>query len=320
MDFITLLLLFVIVLFFAISLLLILLTKKKVLNSSVKIKNLEELNAQIGFHSIENIFEIYKHYDNKGSFNKIDPAFIMSANIKENLLYFKEYSEKLRDNRAKLADYEDLVNKIQETNYKTDYKSLKIPGFIFSFFERRMFSRKTLKPVVDCLFVVHMSYSSPKGKVNLSKFGKFNFDDMFVSLESVSRTFLDRTTYSRLAAVERGELSDSMRYDILNRDNFTCVICGASSRQGVRLHVDHIIPVSKGGKSVPSNLRTLCERCNIGKSNKTETAFSANEVKEDNDQICPQCGAHLVRKSGKYGDFFGCSSFPRCKFRKSIKG
>ncbi|HHU54525.1 MAG TPA: HNH endonuclease [Mollicutes bacterium] len=31
---------------------------------------------------------------------------------------------------------------------------------------------------------------------------------------------------------------------------------------------DHIKPVSKGGKTQEGNLQTLCERCNLGKSNK----------------------------------------------------
>jgi 5-methylcytosine-specific restriction endonuclease McrA len=36
--------------------------------------------------------------------------------------------------------------------------------------------------------------------------------------------------------------------------------------QGVVLHVDHIIPWSKGGQTVDENLQTLCDRCNLGKS------------------------------------------------------
>ncbi|MBR2352886.1 MAG: HNH endonuclease, partial [Clostridia bacterium] len=43
---------------------------------------------------------------------------------------------------------------------------------------------------------------------------------------------------------------------------------GATSRDGVKLEVDHIIPVSKGGKSTLDNLQTLCERCNRGKGTK----------------------------------------------------
>ena len=30
--------------------------------------------------------------------------------------------------------------------------------------------------------------------------------------------------------------------------------------------------------------------------------------------ICPQCGGTLVRRSGKYGNFYGCSNYPKCKF------
>ena len=48
------------------------------------------------------------------------------------------------------------------------------------------------------------------------------------------------------------------------------VKCGRGREDGVKLHVDHIKPVSRGGKSVMSNLQTLCEDCNCGKGNKYE--------------------------------------------------
>jgi hypothetical protein len=58
-----------------------------------------------------------------------------------------------------------------------------------------------------------------------------------------------------------------LRYKVLVQDNFKCVLCGSSPAKSptCRLHVDHIIPWSKGGKTVIQNLRTLCERCNLGK-------------------------------------------------------
>ncbi len=56
----------------------------------------------------------------------------------------------------------------------------------------------------------------------------------------------------------------------MRRDGFKCQICGSTAKDGVKLHVDHIIPVSKGGKTEPKNLRTLCDRCNLGKSDKIE--------------------------------------------------
>ena len=59
-----------------------------------------------------------------------------------------------------------------------------------------------------------------------------------------------------------------LRYKIMLRDNFKCCICGANpaSDPTVTLHVDHIIPWSKGGETVEENLQTLCSKCNIGKS------------------------------------------------------
>lgn len=68
------------------------------------------------------------------------------------------------------------------------------------------------------------------------------------------------------AVYQRQLMTPKMRYNILKRDGFKCVICGRSRKDGAKLHVDHIKPVSKGGKTEESNLRTLCDMCNLGKS------------------------------------------------------
>ncbi len=62
-----------------------------------------------------------------------------------------------------------------------------------------------------------------------------------------------------------------MRFLVMQRDNFKCCLCGASPAKdsSVELHVDHIIPWSKGGETVLNNLQTLCSKCNLGKSNLT---------------------------------------------------
>lgn len=65
----------------------------------------------------------------------------------------------------------------------------------------------------------------------------------------------------------RGDISKSLRIDILNRDNYTCQTCGAKAPE-VRLHIDHKTPRSKGGLSTESNLWVMCEDCNLGKSDK----------------------------------------------------
>ena len=37
------------------------------------------------------------------------------------------------------------------------------------------------------------------------------------------------------------------------------------------------------------------------------------------DGICPRYGRNLVIRSGKYREFWGCSNYPKCKFKMKIK-
>lgn len=65
---------------------------------------------------------------------------------------------------------------------------------------------------------------------------------------------------------ERAKMTPKLRFTVLKRDNFTCQYCGARASDGVRLHVDQIVPVSRGGLTELDNLTIACEMCNIGKS------------------------------------------------------
>jgi len=53
------------------------------------------------------------------------------------------------------------------------------------------------------------------------------------------------------------------RREVLRRDKHTCQYCGSTKH----LTLDHVIPVSKGGKHTWDNIVTACERCNNRKSN-----------------------------------------------------
>ena len=59
-----------------------------------------------------------------------------------------------------------------------------------------------------------------------------------------------------------------LREKVMARDDYTCQRCGKYMPDEVGLHVDHIVPVSKGGKTVMSNLQVLCSKCNLSKSDK----------------------------------------------------
>lgn len=35
---------------------------------------------------------------------------------------------------------------------------------------------------------------------------------------------------------------------------------------------------------------------------------------------CPKCGAEMVKKSGKYGEFYSCRNFPKCRYSCDLDG
>ena len=67
----------------------------------------------------------------------------------------------------------------------------------------------------------------------------------------------------------RRTIPKHLRVQVLARDSYRCLMCGVSSSQGARLHVDHIRPVVTGGTDELDNLGTLCDNCNLGKGTHT---------------------------------------------------
>ncbi|MEI7611452.1 MAG: HNH endonuclease [Betaproteobacteria bacterium] len=74
-------------------------------------------------------------------------------------------------------------------------------------------------------------------------------------------------------------ISKETRAYVLDRNGFTCQMCGAvagephpyDTTRKTRLHLGHVIDKSVGGSDDPSNLRAICSVCNEGASNATLT-------------------------------------------------
>lgn len=67
------------------------------------------------------------------------------------------------------------------------------------------------------------------------------------------------------ASESRKGIGDKLRYQILKRDNYRCVLCGHGANDGVALQLDHIIRPEDGGDNSERNLRLLCLSCNKGR-------------------------------------------------------
>ena len=71
-----------------------------------------------------------------------------------------------------------------------------------------------------------------------------------------------------------------LRFEVLRRDRFRCRYCGAKAPD-VELHVDHVIPRSRGGEDVAWNLTAACVPCNISKGDGIPSEELIREVRDD---------------------------------------
>lgn len=95
---------------------------------------------------------------------------------------------------------------------------------------------------------------------------------------------LREKTRKRRARLTTLAVVDFTVESVLKRDNWTCQICGVKTPKSVRgtgadnePHMDHIMPLARGGDHAPSNCRCLCRKCNLDKGALTDKEWRAKK-------------------------------------------
>ncbi|WP_219814593.1 HNH endonuclease [Rathayibacter sp. AY1E2] len=136
----------------------------------------------------------------------------------------------------------------------------------FVHIERKIAERRRLPvPVAQADVSFIARYTSPRGRNSYARRLPLSFDQLRYQLNEARRARAELGTVAAARKRERGLMTASMRLSILVRDGSRCQICGISAEHGATLHIDHIHPVSLGGRTEPSNLQTLCDSCNLAK-------------------------------------------------------
>ena len=206
---------------------------------------------------------IEREYSRK-SLDRVTGKSIINYHLDNNINGIRTDLENAIFNITLLEKYNKDVEKVlqSESTNNSKYSSKK-----FKMVEERVLRSIIYKKENFMITLkIEVYYRSNGGNVYDNKKRKYLFNDLVFVYNEWNRGNKFEETINQ----ERKIMNDYIRYNVLKRDNFSCQICGITAKDGAKLQVDHIIPVSKGGKTVMSNLQTLCERCNIGKSNKTE--------------------------------------------------
>ena len=243
---------------------------KIVQKNSSRLRELQALNQRTMFYGGEvKTYEFQLECASKRQFDNLQFEEFLLSVLEENRENVMEKLQQIDCNRKNYAAYLRESGLIVTLATEEKCVQWQIPLKTFLKHEKRLFKKQLLKkPLWEIAVRLHISYVSPQGKNTYEREEDYAFEQLKYYSERLSELLQNRKTRQYQIRVERAKMTDSLRYDIMKRDNFRCQLCGSTAADGVKLHVDHIQPVAKGGKTTPGNLRTLCDRCNMGKSDK----------------------------------------------------
>ena len=185
------------------------------------------------------IINILKYYAQKEeapefyTFDDIDTRRLDPSVIAKHI-YDEDMGERRRN---------EYINSLWESN---DDNLLRL------FFGRKIYFLKQVQ--LELMKISHPDVFEEEHNV---VFGKRNFEDM--ALCEIGKVAPEVEKELRDNAFERARNSKGL---------YECAACKMTSHNRIPFQVDHIIPLNKGGKTVPENLQVLCRKCNASKSDK----------------------------------------------------
>lgn len=181
------------------------------------------------------------------------------------------YPEQIRKLRLLIGEIETLKDaKTIIDNYKKDYQQYlsDVPAYVMENDEDGFYARLGFANISEKALTIEyrFSYTSDGGMVQKSFPVPMTEDTIIALIDKLE----SKLTMEAFTSEQRALMTPKLRNYIKERDGYTCKICGNSAYKepNLLLEIDHILPVSKGGQTIESNLQTLCWKCNRAKSSK----------------------------------------------------
>ena len=234
-----------------------------VMEHSQAIQELNKLNNEYVF------CDISKHtqnhiYDNKDFYDSISCQDYLIYQLQFISKETLQQINKVNLNKKNYKDYCERLSNIkcfECFDVATDTYNQESLASI----EKQIFEQNIKHPDVEYFINVALYCSQINGRVYQGKTAYFSSEDIQTLIKRLNNKtgnfYNDREIWDAICRVERGKVSNKMRFAIYQRDGYRCRICGRTNRFD-DLEIDHIKPIAKGGKSTPDNLQTLCKRCN----------------------------------------------------------
>ena len=230
-------------------------------------RKVKYINSRYKFATLSD-YDMWHTYDNNDFYPTVSCQDYLTYQL---VKMDKEIVKALNDaddNRFKYKMYSEEIKKCCYEQYKSDTSNYNLATL--NRFEKRMVKSIIKKPHMTFTMTVTLRRTDIGGNYKEKKRQTFNehaVEDILMRIhEKHGNRYLDEDIWRSIVRVERAKVSNKLRFAVFSRDNNRCVKCG--SRRN--LEVDHVYPISKGGKTVMNNLQTLCHRCNVKKGNSVE--------------------------------------------------
>lgn len=239
---------------------------------SLAIRAIKELNSKYQFSSIYPL--IYKYcYDSTRNFENVSCKDYLIYQFHLDTLSIRRIIKSRNNNISKEIDYKSKVDLTKDKLGNFDVSIEDLDEEKLRNIESIVFNDLIEKVNTDFYAEVHLYLTRGRmHRVIDEKKESFDLNEIIDALKSIDsskvidgRRFYSGEVWGSIERVERAKVSNELRQEIFERDGYTCVNCGSTEKES--LEIDHIKPISKGGKTEPGNLQTLCHDCNVRKGN-----------------------------------------------------
>lgn len=237
--------------------------------NSLCFRSLKKINSEFTFFPEINYDQSHT-YDNENFYETISCEDFLIYQLQYYGKKVSEQIEKINRNVSEYRKYIEQIKTLQLGKFSAPIGKLKAKKLLKT--EKRLFHKTKIPPPATQFFLTVTLYcSNINGRTYDSKRETYSAEAILKLIKRLQNRngayYRDREIWDAICRVERGKVSNKMRFSIYARDGYRCRKCGVSQRYAT-LEIDHIIPIAKGGKSTYDNLQTLCHKCNVEKGDK----------------------------------------------------
>lgn len=271
-------------------------------------KNIKRINKKYSFNKVARQYTFSPHFNSVEQMRNFDPRIYATKELKYSNSKFTQCVTAARINRKR---YQQYIHDLRDID--AEYVSSRwgrIASFFLLNYEKEIYHRLQLEPVMNPTYFFKLRYSSPAGRNNYSSsctveqsFFERVYDSLYPSrIQTLSFNKTNNKPYTsfgapqvtpkkRVSAVYATEkpipITPGLRQEVMHRDKYSCTLCRRDVGDGIQLEV---MPIRNSAPLEKYNLHTICNECFSEEQRRLATSALKKKILERDNYTCRRCG------------------------------